>query len=245
MSSTIINSERDIRISKALSKLLRHSAQTEGLKIDSDGYVNLNDVLNHRFIKSNHATIEDIKRIVETNNKKRFNLKLINNQYYICALQGHTIDKIQSTELIELQNDDQWPQFIIHGTLRKTLPLISKSNGISRMKRNHIHFSYSIPPKFKKFITSNTPNILTNSNDNGNCEQNKDYDHNAVSGIRTQCEILIFYDVDKLKNSNLKFYKSANDVILSPGDSNGFISNDYITKIIDIEKGNISLDYYN
>jgi hypothetical protein len=36
---------RDVQVSKALSKLLRHSAEKEGLKLDTAGYINLKDVV--------------------------------------------------------------------------------------------------------------------------------------------------------------------------------------------------------
>lgn len=36
---------RDVQVSKALSKLLRHSAEKEGLKLDEAGYINLKDVV--------------------------------------------------------------------------------------------------------------------------------------------------------------------------------------------------------
>jgi hypothetical protein len=36
---------RDVLVSKALSKLLRHSAEKEGLKLDAAGYINLKDVV--------------------------------------------------------------------------------------------------------------------------------------------------------------------------------------------------------
>jgi 2'-phosphotransferase len=36
---------RDVLVSKALSKLLRHSAEKEGLKLDEAGYINLKDVV--------------------------------------------------------------------------------------------------------------------------------------------------------------------------------------------------------
>jgi len=36
-------------------------------------------------------TIEDIQKVVETNNKKRYTLKYENNLWYIKANQGHSI----------------------------------------------------------------------------------------------------------------------------------------------------------
>jgi 2'-phosphotransferase len=36
---------RDVTVSKALSLLLRHAAEKEGLKLDSQGYANVADVV--------------------------------------------------------------------------------------------------------------------------------------------------------------------------------------------------------
>lgn len=36
---------RDIAISKALSKILRHDAEKEGLKLDGEGYANVADLV--------------------------------------------------------------------------------------------------------------------------------------------------------------------------------------------------------
>lgn len=36
---------REVQVSKALSKLLRHSAEKEGLQLDAAGYINLKDVV--------------------------------------------------------------------------------------------------------------------------------------------------------------------------------------------------------
>lgn len=36
---------REVQVSKALSKLLRHSAEKEGLQLDEAGYINLKDVV--------------------------------------------------------------------------------------------------------------------------------------------------------------------------------------------------------
>ncbi|ONH75901.1 tRNA 2'-phosphotransferase [Pichia kudriavzevii] len=204
-----IDAKRDIRISKSLAKLLRHNAKSEGLSIDSDGYVPLSEIISHNYMKTNHATIDDIMRIVETNSKKRFKLKQTGaHSYHICALQGHSIPSIaygQSENLAPIV--DTWPKFIVHGTYVEKLPLIIESGGLSKMSRNHIHFTFAIP---------------------------------VISGIRSSCNCLIVMDVEKLKGSNLPFFQSKNGVILSPGDQNGFISTDFIEKIIDHKRGDIT-----
>jgi 2'-phosphotransferase len=82
-----MNTEKEkIRISKTLSYLLRHGALEEKLSIDSEGYVPINEILSRKEFKK--LTIEDIKTLVENNDKKRFKLKFENDIYYIKANQG-------------------------------------------------------------------------------------------------------------------------------------------------------------
>ena len=88
--------EPNVQISKNLSYLLRHGAIEEGLKIDKAGYVRLDEILAKKFYKSRHLTYKDIKEIVDTNSKKRFELKTEANEsgvpiVYIRASQGHSI----------------------------------------------------------------------------------------------------------------------------------------------------------
>ncbi|KAL2833204.1 KptA family-domain-containing protein [Aspergillus pseudoustus] len=65
---------REVTVSKALSYLLRHAAEREGLKIDSQGYANVADVLAWRKLKSLKVTFPEIVSAVETSDKKRFAL---------------------------------------------------------------------------------------------------------------------------------------------------------------------------
>jgi 2'-phosphotransferase len=61
-------------LSKTLSKILRHSAINEGIKIRSDGFCNLEDVLKSKMIKKYNPTFDDIMACVNDNNKKRFEI---------------------------------------------------------------------------------------------------------------------------------------------------------------------------
>ncbi|KAL4925611.1 tRNA 2'-phosphotransferase [Aspergillus undulatus] len=65
---------REVTVSKALSFLLRHGAEKEGLKIDSRGYANVADVLAWRKLKSLKVTFPEIISAVEASDKKRFAL---------------------------------------------------------------------------------------------------------------------------------------------------------------------------
>lgn len=135
--------KRDVAISKALSYLLRHGAVKEKLAIDDDGYVNVNQLLNHNRLKTNKATLEDIYRIVENNDKKRFTIRENDSAVLICASQGHSIESIGDSNLVQL-SEHTMPKEIYHGTYLNKLPVIIRSGGLSRMGRNHIHFASNI-----------------------------------------------------------------------------------------------------
>lgn len=54
-------SNKDIQISKNMSYLLRHGALKEKINIRSDGFVLINELLQHRNLKGN--SLDDIKRV--------------------------------------------------------------------------------------------------------------------------------------------------------------------------------------
>ncbi len=208
-----MSEKRDIQISKALSYLLRHGAAKEKLPIDEQGYVKLSTILSNNRIKTHRATKQDIERIVETNNKKRFTLISRDDGTYICANQGHSLKTINNDNLQKLEEPKDFPSQLIHGTTLPKLKLILESGGLSKMNRNHIHF------------TSN----LTNDDANG-----------VVTGIRYNSNILIYLDITKLQNQDeIQFYKSLNDVYLTPGDSNGVLSKEFFLKIVDRKTGQL------
>ncbi|RMJ21041.1 hypothetical protein PHISP_08088 [Aspergillus sp. HF37] len=65
---------RDVTVSKALSYLLRHAAEREGLKMNAQGYANVSDVLSWRKLKSQKVTLAEILNAVAESDKKRFAL---------------------------------------------------------------------------------------------------------------------------------------------------------------------------
>ncbi|KAJ5684422.1 uncharacterized protein N7477_000767 [Penicillium maclennaniae] len=65
---------RDVQISKAMSLLLRHAAEKEGLKMNAQGYASVADVLQWRKLKSIKVTFDEVRHAVESSDKKRFAL---------------------------------------------------------------------------------------------------------------------------------------------------------------------------
>lgn len=203
-----MSDKRDIQISKALSYLLRHGAVKERLSIDKAGYVKLSEILQNNRLKTHRATVEDITRIVANNDKKRFDIQDREGVRFICATQGHSLKTVTDDNLVLLETAEDFPTQLIHGTNAKALKLILESGGLSKMNRNHIH------------LTS----LLKSS-------------EAAVSGLRNFSTILIYLDINKIQESDIKFYKSLNDVYLTPGNAEGMLPKEYFLKIINRKDG--------
>lgn len=186
----------DIRLSKRLSWILRHKAIEFGLKVGNDGYLLVDDVLKLRQMAD--CNLEQIKRVVELNDKQRFTLVERDSQFYIRANQGHSkqvgsvIDDTSLLKKLTVPYD-----ICFHGTYNKCIPLIKKV-GLKPMNRKHIH--------------------LTNSS-------------YAKSGIRDNCNALVFIDMKKAMDDGIEFYESDNGVILTEG-KDGCIDPKYISNVI-------------
>lgn len=135
----------EARLSKLLTWILRHKAIDFGLKVDPDGYVLLDDLL--KLDKMKGVTLEQVKKVVENNDKQRFALTEKNSQLYIRANQGH------NKRVGSLINDKQLLKKItkpydicFHGTYKKNIPLIQKT-GLKTMNRKHIHLTNSVTAK--------------------------------------------------------------------------------------------------
>ncbi|KAK6605574.1 RNA 2 -phosphotransferase [Botrytis cinerea] len=66
---------REMLISKALSKLLRHAAESEGVELDGEGFARLDLVMQWHRLKSLKPTFADIRTAVTDNAKQRFSMK--------------------------------------------------------------------------------------------------------------------------------------------------------------------------
>lgn len=129
--------EKDIRLSKSLSWLLRHGACEEGFKLSPEGYVKVEDILQHKKFKGK-CKVEDIQRVVEQNAKQRFSLTTRNGCLEIKANQGHSIKSVTTAGLTPITAPIY--KTVVHGTFHECWESI-KRDGLHRMSRNHIHFA--------------------------------------------------------------------------------------------------------
>lgn len=119
-------------VSKFLSLILRHKPETIGLKLDQNGWADLNELISKINTGGKNVNLEQIKEVVKTNSKQRFKLDLENNR--IRANQGHSIK-------IDMEfSPTQPPEQLFHGTAERNISSIKKS-GIQKRNRQHVHLS--------------------------------------------------------------------------------------------------------
>nr|CAG4716085.1 unnamed protein product [Naegleria fowleri] len=195
------------RVSRALSKLLRHKADTtKGIHLRSDGFVLVREILQLKDFKN--VTYEMIENCVKNNDKQRFTLRMDEetNEPIIRANQGHSIS-VPNLELEAIDTVEKLGEYkdsIVHGTFFDAYSKIVQSGGLSKMTRQHIHFAIGEPEE-----------------------------GHVISGMRKSAEVVFFLDVQKTLDSGIQLFRSENKVILSPGNSEGIIPLSCISKVVD------------
>ena len=121
-----------IRASKFLSLILRHEPERVGLVLDPAGWTSVDELLQAVNAHGLPLTIDDLRHIVTTSDKKRFALS--EDGIRIRASQGHSVE-------VDLQYAPQPPpELLYHGTATRFLDSI-REKGLQRMQRHDVHLS--------------------------------------------------------------------------------------------------------
>jgi 2'-phosphotransferase len=96
------------------------------------------------------------------------------------------------------------------------------------MGRNHIHIAPGRPGASGVLSGEYSPRPLNNSSKISNSEWSR---LQLLSGMRTNSAVLIHIDVVKAMGAGIKFYRSANNVILTPGNEEGFLLKEYFSGV--------------
>jgi len=170
-----------------------------------DGYVRIAELLRHL----NGATVEDIERVVASNDKQRFRLEEIDSVLHIRANQGHTVTAVADEMHVEVLQSGEIP-VCLHGTDYASWEFIRES-GLSRMKRRHIHMAVGEPEA-----------------------------GGVISGMRASCDVSIHIDVARAMAEGVRFFRSSNNVILSPGlGQRGSIPPKCFSKVVERSSGSV------
>lgn len=127
---------------------------------------------------------------------------------WISATQGHTIKGVDESGMTKITDASRY-HVVCHGTEAQHVSSII-NKGLSRMTRNHIHF---------------TPT---------------DKHKGTVSGFRNRSEVLVYIDLDKALKDGVQFFLSKNGVILSAGlNQSGYLPKTYFKKIVNRRSGHV------
>jgi putative RNA 2'-phosphotransferase len=127
-----MDDKRLVKISKYLSKHLRHQPERLGLTLAEGGWVPVEDLLSacakHQF----SLTREELDEVVARNDKQRFSFDPTGE--LIRANQGHSVE-------VDLQLEPVTPSEILyHGTGENSVEAILRE-GLQKMNRHHVHLS--------------------------------------------------------------------------------------------------------
>ncbi|KFO28456.1 tRNA 2'-phosphotransferase 1 isoform X1 [Fukomys damarensis] len=148
---------------------------------------------------------EDVQRVVDTNEKQRFTLKPGDpSAGPLIRANQGHSLQVPDLELVPLETPQALPRMLVHGTFWKHWPFILLK-GLSCQGRTHIHLAPGLPG-----------------------------DPGVISGMRPNCEVAVFINGPLALADGIPFFRSANGVILTPGDADGFLLPKYFKEALQL-----------
>jgi putative RNA 2'-phosphotransferase len=147
-----MDQRRMVKVSKFLSKHLRHTPEELGLTLAPGGWVEASALLAGCERVGFAVTADELREVVEKSDKQRFAFD--EDRRRIRANQGH------STE-VDLQLEPRTPPDVLyHGTAADSVEAIRKT-GLQRMARHHVHLSSTAPTARTVGARHGAPVVLT------------------------------------------------------------------------------------
>ncbi|MFI9556398.1 RNA 2'-phosphotransferase [Nonomuraea endophytica] len=125
-----MDERRLVRVSKYLSKHLRHEPGRIGLELDPNGWTDVGTFLAAAAAHNFPITREELDKAVAQNDKRRFTVE----DGRIRANQGHSVPVDLDLPVATP------PEVLFHGTVAQVLPAI-RAEGLRPMNRHHVHLS--------------------------------------------------------------------------------------------------------
>ncbi|PHQ34951.1 RNA 2'-phosphotransferase [Rhodopirellula bahusiensis] len=122
-----------ISTSKFLSLVLRHQPDVIGMKLDEEGWLEIDDLIASANARGKKLTLELVHEVIATNDKRRFALS--EDGLRIRASQGHSVSGVD----LKLEKQTP-PATLYHGTVAAFLDSI-REGGLQKRARNHVHLS--------------------------------------------------------------------------------------------------------
>ncbi|CAE7257248.1 TRPT1 [Symbiodinium microadriaticum] len=112
---TELSAERLFTLSKALTRLLRHKAEAEGLHLRPDGYFCLDALVQTREMRLLRAQPAELIQVVRQDEKQRYTLRHFDGAPYLRAAQGHS-QYVSKEHLMQRMRRRDLPPYLYHGT---------------------------------------------------------------------------------------------------------------------------------
>ncbi|XP_017532516.3 tRNA 2'-phosphotransferase 1 isoform X1 [Manis javanica] len=148
---------------------------------------------------------EDVQRVVDTSEKQRFALQPGSpSTGPLIRANQGHSLQVPALELKPLETPQALPLMLVHGTFWKHWSSILLK-GLSCKGRTHIHLAPGLPG-----------------------------DPGIISGMRPNCEVAVFIDGPLALADGIPFFRSANGVILTPGNADGFLLPKYFKEALQL-----------
>ncbi|GAA4595854.1 RNA 2'-phosphotransferase [Planotetraspora phitsanulokensis] len=125
-----MDEQRLKKVSKYLSKHLRHQPERIGITLDENGWVAVDDLLRAVAAHGFPVSETELAEVVANNDKQRYSVM----DGRIRANQGHSVPVDLDLPPVEP------PEHLFHGTVAAALPSI-RDEGLRPMSRHHVHLS--------------------------------------------------------------------------------------------------------
>ncbi|MFF5518506.1 RNA 2'-phosphotransferase [Streptomyces coeruleorubidus] len=125
-----MDERRTVKVSKYLSKHLRHQPEAIGLALDEAGWVEIDTLIAEAAAHGFPFTRAELDHVVATNDKRRFAVEGTR----IRASQGHSVEVDLGLPTASP------PAYLYHGTVARNLDAI-RAEGLRPMNRHAVHLS--------------------------------------------------------------------------------------------------------
>lgn len=122
-------------LSKFLSLILRHKPEVVGIKLDSNGWADVDALIEGAMDKGKEMDLPILEAIVASDEKQRYTFN--EDKSKIRANQGHSVKVDLELEPVKP------PKILYHGTTERFVQSIMLK-GIEPRSRNHVHLSEDV-----------------------------------------------------------------------------------------------------
>lgn len=164
MTSSNRTSDSLVAVSRVLSKVLRHEPEMVGVRLDANGWADVNELLT-KLQRAKHSAgapkrlrslpdvdLEFLREVVANNDKSRFAFS--DDERRIRAVQGHSVGVDLGYTSLEP------PEVLFHGTASENWPSI-REEGLLRGSRHAVHLSSDAETARRVGARHGRPVVLT------------------------------------------------------------------------------------